>query len=622
MPNAPTNAREGHGAILGVDTRTPPNLLTPQFATNAVNRTWRGGNRTRPVFQTKSLTFDTEEAEQEFKIGNVQGAIGYQKHFKNTQPHIIVAAGKKILKGRVYGDTISFSTLWDLETPEYRHAWFVQGEDRLYYQNGRGNPIGWNGRAPAYEIKGGIASNTMPIGTLMAYIHGRLVVFTEDNYALTSDFIYGNGLTNTKGLEAFNEIQFYGDMGAIPTPAMLGDIVGAIPVPRTPNRNAQGDLLVMCRNGAYTLALAGTREQWWLEDVQQIVLTGTGGASDKSLVAANNDIWFRTSDGSISSYKFERSDQDLEWGDTSLAMEVTEYLKFDSPKNLQYSSSIKAHNRLLTSCAIQVSPNALSGYGQHRYGEGIVALDFDRGSTVNRRTGFSWDGLWTGINPVQFVQVDVDSERRSLCISHDDDGQNRIYEIMPDSYKGSDMADGTSKAIVGFYDLPTLFYRDDPQVTPVLKEVIGWRAEFKEVRESAKIGVKYRPADYPCQFTLANPVTVGCEEPCDPESVPQATDIGEFYGTVRGGVDEVDCLQGSARTSKIADNFNVRVEVEGGVTIPKFQVIVNVKHDEQAPTCTGVDNQFCDLIKCCNEGIFSYKIVDGPEPAPETCEDE
>lgn len=608
MPDTATTAWQGHGAMAGVDTRTDPSELGNKFASSAVNRTFRGSqNATRPPIQSKRTVFVDTGAEDAFTYGNVQGGISYAKTMVGTQQHIILASGDRIIKGRMYADTIEFSTLAVLETPGYLHGWFVQGEDRLYYQNGVDIPIGWSGRGDPYKIHGGIAADRMPIGTNMAYIHGRVVVFTANNHAIVSDYVYGAGLNTTKGLENFIETQQYNDIGAIPTPAMLGAITGAIPVPRTPDRDAQGELLVMCENGAFTLALNGVRADWLLGDVSQIVMTGIGGASVSSLVAANNDIWFRTSDGDISTYKFQRTQQDRTWGDVSMSREVAEYLDYDSGRNLEFCSSIKANNRLLTTCAHAVAPHDEPGYGSHHFGRGIVVLDFDKGSTVNQKPGFAWDGLWTGINPVLLLNHTVDRQIRNLAVSHDEDGKNRIYEFMPDNYRGSDMVDGRSKKIVSFYQTAHLLDQKQEEGSVIQKRLTGGRAEVSEVRGEASVEVKFAPNYYPCFQEWSGNMTVGS----DGLSQQRPIDQKEYYDILRWGEpDREACEHGSYRLTSQAAFFTAQVEMRGDITVNQLQISTDVQNEDTGPTCNSQErtDRFNDLVNCGLYDLFDYSI--------------
>lgn len=611
MPNAPTNAWEGHGPMLGVDTRTHPATLDSQFSSGAVNRTFRGGqNKTRPPIQAKTLKFATPEDEQSFKMGGVSAFHPYEKSLKGTQPYIIVVVGEKILKGRIFSNTIELSTLYDLKTPEFMHGWFIQALDRLYYQNGENDPVGWDGRGEAYEIEGGLSNDTMPIGTNMEYIHGRIVVFTASNNVIVSDHIAGAGLADTRGAENFIEAQATDDIGAFVTPAELDSITGSAPIPRTPDKDAQGDLLVLTRRGGYAIRLTGLRTDWLTGDIQQIVMTGVGGAATTSVVPANNDIWFRTSKGAISSYKYERSEQDRTWGDTSLSREVSEYLELDSPRNLKFCASILAHNRLITTCALTVRPNDISGYSHHHFGQGMVVLDFDRGSTVNNRVGFAWDGLWTGVNVIDFASVTVDSEIRPLMISHDEDGENRIYEFMPEGYVGSDMAEGQKKLIVSFYETPHLFDQRDHTQKVVGKKLIGGRAEVSGVDCKSSFSIQYRPNYLPCWLPWIAPLSVGAA------ASPQLTELvdqKQFYDILRWPApDEDNCEEASTRLTHTAAFFSARILVTGNMQINQLQLLVDVYDEEDLISCNDDERQerFEDLITCSEPGLFGYKIVE------------
>jgi hypothetical protein len=45
----------------------------------------------------------------------------------------------------------------------------------------------------------------------------------------------------------------------------------------------------------------------------------------------------------------------------------------------------------------------------------------------------SWDGIWTGIRPVEFTKININGSERIFCLSLDYDGVNRVWELFVES---------------------------------------------------------------------------------------------------------------------------------------------------------------------------------------------
>ena len=583
---------DGHTKVFGVDASSDPSENPAAYLSGAINRSFRGGiNRGRPAMQTMELSFDSDESKEIFQKGAINGQFAYERWRYGVNSRLIVSVHDRVLAGDISGRQIDFKTIMTGRTPEYLHSWMVQVEDRLYYQNGIQTPMGWNGVSSSYECE------QMPIATAMAYTQGRLVVFTDDNYSIISDHIYGNGLVDTRGVEKFTEYQQYNDLGAIAARVQLGPIVGGLPLRQTNTINNQGDLIVFCEKGAFSLDLSGKRSEWLFTGIDRVQMSGRGAISHYSLTAANEDIWYVTKQGEISSFKMERSERSKEWGDTSLSREVQLYMNFTSEDRMQFTSSVRFDNRLLTTCAITMANSELGG--RHRFGQGIVSLDFDKGSTTQPKSGFSWDGVWTGINPVQLSVVSTLEGDRCFSCSFDEDGQNRIYEITKS--QGPDDFEGKLKSMVSMYVTPYLFEVQSPTEAPYLKTLEGVRGWVSEVYGKASIKVEYRP-DFTKKWNELNEFPFFLEkEPPFKLPINRSALQAQFQTGAPGDEAEGENL------ARIAQQFQIKATITGEMAVNHLIAEASYEKDgDEATDCVGVT--FSKVPEGPNEEIFDYKL--------------
>ena len=594
---------DGHTRVLGVDTNTNPADLPPGYLAGAVNRAFRGGtNRTRPSFQSLELVFDTAANQAVFEQGAIQGALGYTAVTNGASSGIVVAVADRILFGAVKGSKILFQLVHSGIDPTLLHSWFVQVQDRIYWQNGSQRPVGWDGINPAYVLNNDNGDG-MPVGTFSVFVQGRLAVVTTDGYVIISDNIYGNGLTNTRGVESFIEWQQFNDIGAIGSYSQFGQTTGAIAVPLPQTINGQGQLLIMQERGAYTLDLSGARSTWLTGGIQTIALIGRGGASPHALIPANDDVWFLTSEGQISSYKTDFSDQDKQWGRTSLSREVQAYLNFTAGNLRQFVSGAVIDNRLLMSCAIQAVPCKLGG--AHRYGLGMVSIDFDRGSSVSPKPGFAWDGLWTGPRPCAFAQLTVDGNLRTFILSHDTDGLNRIYEQQSLGTDGVDVVDGKEIPIRSQFDTQYLFEQRSPQERPLLKTLTGCEGIISEMIRGGEIALDYRPNFHEEWFKLMDQTPVGC--PNIPDNSADRN-FGTRYLPFQSPTVTPECEDGQGRLAFRAYQYQLRMKLSGGISVPFLQAKAIPKKEVRKATCSSGQPANCGPILGPGENLFEYQL--------------
>ena len=488
---------DGTTRQMGVDSSSDVLSLPRFLLSHAVNRKFRGGiNRTRDPFYSLDLQFDTDATRDTFKHGNISGVFGYKKLTSGTQPYAIVACGDSILAGRIYGRTLSFRTIYKGISPQWEHSFFVQAENILVWQNGKDLPLYWDGITSTMKyVKDApqVNGSPMPVGNIMVYAHGRIFVATEENIVYASNHLYSQGIGANTAILKFSETQYWTGGDGFGTPSLLGRITGASVIPRHPEPNGHGPVIIFCENGAWTINAAVARENWQADpNIQTIALVGRGCGAPHSVTSVNNDLFYRCTDRTIASFKHAVSSENV-WANTSLSREVQQYLDFDITDTVQFSDGIHFNNRLLMTCAHRREQNDIDGFGNHRFALGMVLVDLDKGSALERSGGFLWDGLWTGPRTAGIIDMFENLEKRALFFSFDADGENRVYENLEGN--SNDRLNNIDVPIRSWFINAGLFGGEDSIIE---KKLTASRLDFDEAAGEVGIQQEYQPDFYPC----------------------------------------------------------------------------------------------------------------------------
>lgn len=595
----------------GVDAYTDPELLAKTgFCSSAVNRSFRGSiNGPRPSFQYINARFDDTDTENLFKTRSVSGVFAYRKKSSKVSPYLIVAVGNRILAGRVYSNYVEFKTIYIGISQQWEHSFFCQAETILVWQNGYDEPLYWEGdintmMKPCSDAIAGVSGATqMPIGNIMCYAHGRIFLANVDNLVFASNHIYSAGAENlAKGVLNFSEstYPFAGD--GFGTPGDLDEVTGISVVKQNPQPNGHGPVVVFCRNGAYSIAADVPRSSWTQERaIQTVALTGRGCIAHNSVTQVNSDIWYRCSDGNISSFRYTSNDQANSWSDTSLSREVQRYLKYDSDITREFSSSLFFNNRLIVTVAHEKQEG--EDGETHRFANGMVVADFDRGSTVVKDDPLSWEGLWTGPRTTGCCKLYTDGIERAFFFSFDKDNQNRIYELTDTI--GDDLLSSGPSPIEGIH-MNSFFFADSDRF--LHKRIDSAVVMYDNASENSEIDIYYSPDYQSCFYKMIS----------KPGQMPlQAPETTENTGNVFGRKSfRVDCntdhAPGIAKSSNYGLSFRVIVKSRGTQSIRKMILFANPEHrmNEAEPQSDFICWESWKGNNCIHEDseIFNYQF--------------
>jgi hypothetical protein len=534
-----------------------------------------------------------------FEQGNVQGAFWYRKKRPGRNEGLVLAIAGNIFFLILVNETWTVHFLIAGNNPNLMKAWFCQAEEWLYIQDGESKPIFWNGLIPATEDnirRSDPSKNEMPVGTIMAYCHGRVFVSNAFDQVAASDIIYGNATTDSSATQMFTENTYWAEGGYFGMPTDLGHITGMIVLPRQrANIIGQGELVILCEEGASSLDVSIPRLQWKDAKIQEVTMAGRGPIAYDTVIAVNNDCWFRSDDG-LSSYKLRQSDADSSLSLTKLSRQVNQWMEGETMWLKEFSTSIYFDNRIITTVQPQMEISKI-GVGSHRFHRGMVVLDLDKASDVTGDASFNWDGLWTGVRPTAMVKAGL----YAFIISYDSDGKNRIYRLA--RVTGNDRCRNIGVQQEWAYHTKRFDWSTSQASNSFMfKELYGGQLFVSDVKDRIDIGVSFRPDNCQTWFGLMPETPFGSY--FDGEFLFSAPRFNQFvFGNPTKG-----CAPGLLNPVNHGSEFQFKVFGRGQVRVDRLRVAVAAQNDPDilATNCKTDDPK--KVLDSNKDSDYSYDI--------------
>jgi len=312
----------------------------------------------------------------------------------------------------------------------------IQADKWLVSQDGQAFPIIYDGTVArrADSANTDQTKTEVPVGTIMAYGMGRLVVIVGQRQVAFGD-LYGShfGKDPADSIILFTERNFLAGGFDAAIPFNLGVATGAAFFPQLDTSTGNGQLMVFSERGASSYFMSLPRELWQTSQFQIFSLLTTGLRGNRSISFVNEDMWFRSEDG-YRSYRQARSES-AGWAHIPLSTNVRQFLDVDTPSLLKYGSSIYFDNRIIGTC----SPYWGEGRPWHN---GLVICDFDILSSFGTKNKPAWDGHWnkytvaggptvinSGMKIYQLVTGRFNGITRAFAFALDENFANQIYEL-------------------------------------------------------------------------------------------------------------------------------------------------------------------------------------------------
>lgn len=477
------NTIEAYSDYLGVDTYPEIQRVSDRLTRNhrAVNRSaLRGLNDTRPPFIEIALVFQTKEQENVFSNAAISGMKFYQGEGKLFSSFLIVAVGNLILAGYIKPNSIEFYTIYTGIDPQWTHSYFCQALNILTFNNDNDPGLFWSGNpltqakriadSPYVKDNEGNAY-PMPISNISCFAHGRIFCATNNNLVYASNYIYSQGLLleQRESVLSFKESTYPSSGDGFGAPSEMGPVTGITVVPQSDTLNGHGDVMVLCRNGVFSIAPNRKVRTEWTNDpeMQKNVIVGKGCVSNDSIISFANQIFYRDSNTDMSSLLNDVSNYQQRTPLDEISRQVKEYTSYDvNTPDIQFCSSFVTNNRVLSTVSHHRETSSLMGV--HRYALGMVSACLQ---SRNNRSIIVWEGLWTGPRPVAAAMTDLGNNKRTIIASYDSDKKNRLYYIDEESPRGQDYTQGKYRSILSKFKSDGIFFDEDNQRSVVKKTI-------------------------------------------------------------------------------------------------------------------------------------------------------
>ncbi len=580
-----------------------PNTVPQGKAQNAVNRIFREDiNRTRPLFSKIDLTFESSEQQTFFEAANGQGTFFYNAYPSYLSPYLIASLGGRIYTIEIHGQQGIVKQLYDGNSRQFMHAWFAQGFNWLVVQDGIHPPILWDGTNPARRSN--LVTNEVPIGSVMAFIHGRFVLATADgkNVIRISEIAFANTNANPDDI-----LKFPTGPNGLPSfdiASNLGDIQGLYGMPFLNTGTGQNELVAMCTNGFTSFDFSGD-EASFLGPIQKISLVGSGLQSSHGFAGLNGDVFYRAQEG-ISTFRNARTEFDSSWRLTPISREVNYWIKPDRKDLLQFIPMVSNQNMVFTGCSpLWAQPNN-PALGYHRFCRGIVVFDADNMSTTGQQGAPVWHGMWSGIRPWGFARGIIQGQSRCFAFSYDRDGRNRLYEIT--LTQGNDQFGTEQRRIQSFWLTGELGSVEARTNAFQPKRLTGGMVEFSEALGQCHIQIDYRPDGSPC-WVLVDQGDPGCDCPTRTGDCPSPVALPQWGRKYFQQVDSKECVIGSDQLAWLFHHAQCRLSAVGSITFNRMNIRMDLQTDSQIAACLPAGSQ-CQPINCCPAAEdYAYNIA-------------
>lgn len=250
-----------------------------------------------------------------------------------------------------------------------------------------------------------------------------------------------------------------------------------------------GSLIVGTPEQIFTYDTTQPRDQWAVINQFGTCISYNAGIIDQlAQCNVNSDLMFVPKDGTLRGLSGARDEQ-KKWARTPMSLPVENWVQYYDKELINYSRLNYFKNKILWTVrptytkALRLDKTPILDVCH----AGLISLDM---ANVSRGFGDvppAWDGLWTGLRPMDMIIND----NRFFIISKDS-GINEIYEVLPE--ETVDRTDAGERR-----PIRSIVYTRDYFTKNVFqdKELKRIESNISNITGKFRYDIKYQPSDSP-----------------------------------------------------------------------------------------------------------------------------
>lgn len=408
----------------GMNGLLDPGLITGSEIAKGINLDLRGGHaKTRAALVEHEITCSDANALKFMREGKYQGGTVY------------AIGGKQYVVfgvfGRIYRFDPELCDIVDL-TPAtgplsagVARLYFCQANDHLVVQDGQNRPLLIAGGAIRQSAVGDDPlTPEVPVGTIMAFGHGRLFVVVDRRYIMAGDIQLAWEPDNVLH---FTETGYLSGGGAFGLPSWMGRITGLAFQQNVVSGTGLGALVVFAEGGVCSFSVQLPRSTWNATDISRILYRGPGGTGPATIVPVGNDLFYMATDGlrtlRVTAGELEGSGAALT--SIPLSNRIRTITADETPWAFKYASGV-FHDHRLYMTSIARKHNVVNEQGnkiEDFHFDGILTVDTN---TVTERK-IVFEGVTTGAKFLEVFEVERYGAKRLVAFGKNAAGLMTFY---------------------------------------------------------------------------------------------------------------------------------------------------------------------------------------------------
>lgn len=319
------------------------------------------------------------------------------------------------------------------------HFYFAQAEEFLIIQAGDlvTLPLFWDGNnlTRSRGLNGDLnplspTHQQIPAATAMEYYMGRLF-YAVRRLVSGGDLVFGPSGTVAYDLRdsvlgvTENPLSLAGD--GFTVALHDGNIRGLKAGAAIDAALGQGRLFIATTKAVYALQVPVTRTDWIgasnnNQPLMTVVQLVNGSVNDRSIVAANGDLFYQTLEPGIRSL-FQSIRTFQQWGNVNISSNENRVLQFNDRALLSGASGIVFNNRMFQTALPFETPAGIAH-------SAIIPMDFVPISGFGREVPPNWEGVYDGLNHHQLFVGDFGGRERAFSVVNStEDGSLNLFEL-------------------------------------------------------------------------------------------------------------------------------------------------------------------------------------------------